>query len=200
MLVSIVITNYNKGQFLPFLFKILELTLKPNAEVIVIDDCSTQDFDFEVLNKCNFKVIYNKENKGIGYVRNQALKLVTGKYIVFIDGDDWVSMDYIDTILYLATLDYDIIHFPSMEYSSTAQVNNNFNSYYLWSNLYRMDFIKKNKISFPIVEIGEDYDFNQTLLTYNPRIYNYEHTPIYFYNLYSGCNISHGDAIWWIVR
>ena len=83
MLVSIVITNYNKGKYLPFLFKILELTLQPEIEIIVIDDGSTQQFDLDFLKESQFQIYYNKINKGIGYVRNYALTLCKGKYIAF---------------------------------------------------------------------------------------------------------------------
>ena len=193
MLVSIVITNYNKGKYLPFLFKILELTLQPEGEIIVIDDGSTQQFDLDFLKKSQFQIYYNRINKGIGYVRNYALTLCKGKYIAFIDGDDFISTDYILTVLELAKLDYDIIHFPSMEYSLNPNVYLEFDMYQLWSCLYNLEFIKKYNIHFNTASrISEDYYFNKRLLRYNPRIYNYtNHLPIYFYNLYSENGLTH---------
>lgn len=43
--------------------------------------------------------IISKENGGVQSARNRALKEVTGDYIAFIDGDDWVHYQYFETLM-----------------------------------------------------------------------------------------------------
>ena len=59
-------------------------------ELIVIDDCST-DQTSEVVRKYeNVKLIRNKENLASGGARNVGLDIATGEYIIFLDADDYL--------------------------------------------------------------------------------------------------------------
>ena len=88
---SIIITNYNKEIFLPFLFKILNKQYDNQVELVIIDDNSDDISLLEEYDKqCPFshQIIYNTKNLGIGAVRQIGLAAATGQYITFIDGDD----------------------------------------------------------------------------------------------------------------
>ena len=91
--VSVVIPVYNGAGFV---FDALDSVFYqdyPNMEVIVINDCSTDD-TLMVLNSYPhpIKVITNKNNEGASYTRNQGIREACGKFIAFLDADDiWVK-------------------------------------------------------------------------------------------------------------
>lgn len=94
--VSVIVPAYNVSKYVAkCLDSLVNQTLK-DIEIIVINDCS-KDNTKEILTKYqkkynNIKVIHNKTNKGIGYNRNIGIKKATGKYISFIDSDDYVDI------------------------------------------------------------------------------------------------------------
>lgn len=103
---SLIVPVYNSESFLP---KCLESLCgqKTNChyEIICINDGSS-DGSLRVLEQFakqykNLKV-YTQENRGISAARNKGIELSTGKYIGFIDNDDTVSFNYVQTLLDLA--------------------------------------------------------------------------------------------------
>lgn len=103
MKLSIIIPAYNVA---PYLRKCLDSCLEQNIEkeeyeIIVVNDGSTDNSldiikDY-VLNHQNVKLI-NKPNGGLSSARNAGLKMATGKYIWFVDSDDWIA-EIIPTLL-----------------------------------------------------------------------------------------------------
>lgn len=96
-LISIIIPVYNTSLYLTrCLNSVLNQTYK-NIEIIVIDDGSTDD-SLQIIKKfskvnSNIKVISQK-NCGQSYARNAGLELANGKYIMFVDSDDYVNKDF----------------------------------------------------------------------------------------------------------
>ena len=96
---SIIIPTYNSEKYIEnCLEKILKQTYK-NIEIIVVDDCSTDD-TVKVLEKYeNIKIYKTKENSRQGAARNIGLEHVKGDYILFIDSDDSLyGLDVIEKI------------------------------------------------------------------------------------------------------
>lgn len=85
---SIIIPAYNCENYISkCLESIFNQTYK-NVEVIVVDDCST-DNTFEILkNYENIKLLSTTINSRQGVARNKGLDSCTGDYILFIDSDD----------------------------------------------------------------------------------------------------------------
>ena len=86
-------------------------------EVIAVDDGST-DNSYGILQEyvSRYKQlkIYHQENQGSSVARNKALDVATGKYIMFVDSDDFVEKDSINTILQEAIkTDVDILFFAA---------------------------------------------------------------------------------------
>ena len=46
--------------------------------------------------------VYSQENQGVAYTRNRGIELAKGKYLMFMDGDDWVEKDMLLTLYELA--------------------------------------------------------------------------------------------------
>ena len=102
---SVVISNYNHSQFLPeALSAILNQTLLP-SEIIIIDDCSTDD-SVKVIEEFAsehpiIKLYRNEVNMGIFYSSNLGLKLAKGEYIYFGAADDRVYSNLFEKTLEL---------------------------------------------------------------------------------------------------
>ena len=92
--VSVIVPVYNVEKYLKrCLDSLINQTLK-DIEIIVVNDGST-DNSLDILNKyaendSRIKVI-DKENSGVSDCRNIAMKQMKGKYIMFVDSDDWID-------------------------------------------------------------------------------------------------------------
>ena len=87
---SVVIPTYNQANFLKKALKSLEDQLFKNFEIIVIDNCS-KDKTFKIVKEFTKKIIYRRiNNRGsIARSRNVGIKLSKGKWICFLDSDDY---------------------------------------------------------------------------------------------------------------
>lgn len=90
--VSVIIPCYNAEKYIKKCIDILLNDKLQNKEIILINDGST-DRTLEILNKYKEKskniIVINQKNKGQAVARNNGLKLAKGKYITFIDIDDY---------------------------------------------------------------------------------------------------------------
>lgn len=99
--VSIIIPVYNVDAYIEkCLNSIVVQTLK-NIEIIVVDDGSTDKSreiikQFELKDK-RIKVIHQK-NMGVSEARNNGLKIARGKYIGFVDSDDYIDQDMYESM------------------------------------------------------------------------------------------------------
>ena len=100
---SIIIPNYNNAEWLSkSINSILEQTFT-NYEIIIVDDCSTDNSIDIIKQYNNIKLIQCKEKAFNGGSRNLGIKKAQGTYILFLDSDDWFyNKDCFKTI-------YDII-------------------------------------------------------------------------------------------
>lgn len=96
-LVSFIIPAYNASRTIHrCLDSIYSLSLNDSDfEVIVIDDCSTDDMRDVILKYCTthpqVRLICQPENRRQGAARNRAIPLAQGDYITFVDADDYVE-------------------------------------------------------------------------------------------------------------
>lgn len=100
--VSIIIPMYNVEKYLPkCLDSIVGQTYK-NLEIICVDDGSP-DNSAEIVRsyseKDNRIILVRKENGGLSSARNEGLKHATGDYTVFVDSDDWIDVETIQTAI-----------------------------------------------------------------------------------------------------
>lgn len=103
--ISIIIPVYNTGLYLrQCLDSISEQTFR-RYEVILVDDGSTDNSpaicDEYSSNDARISVIH-KANGGVSSARNAGLDIAKGKYITFIDSDDWIEADYLQEMLKVA--------------------------------------------------------------------------------------------------
>ena len=184
--VSVLISTYNKEKFIN---KTLDSVLKQSMdmrdfELIVVDDCST-DQTVDIVSKkidsfSNYKFIQLDQNSGTpAKPRNLSIDLSKGKYIMFIDGDDWLPEDALEklyTLLKTNKTDYatgltKYVHSDRIARSGVALSKIAYNkvdlkhfrkSFYHLAPAGRMikaSVIKKNHIQFPEMIFGEDLQF-----------------------------------------
>jgi len=87
---SVIIPTYNREQFLKKAIQsVLKQTFK-SFELIVIDDGST-DHSKDIVTQFNDdRIIYCYQgNQGVAHARNRGLEMVRGRFIAFLDSDDW---------------------------------------------------------------------------------------------------------------
>lgn len=109
-IVTIVIPAYNVEHYIQ---KGLESAIKQtesNIEIIVVDDGST-DSTGKIINKFVLKdkriIKLCQKNKGVSAARNNALDKARGKYILFLDSDDWLEADAVEKLLKMAECEDD---------------------------------------------------------------------------------------------
>lgn len=105
--VSIIIPVFNVEQYLAkCLDSALSQTLQ-DIEIVVVNDGSTDDsqriIDLYKTKEPNIIKSYIKENGGLSDARNYGLKRAEGKYIFFLDSDDYIDCDLIEKLFTLAT-------------------------------------------------------------------------------------------------
>ena len=182
ILISVIIPVYNVENFLYVcLNSVLKQTYQ-DFEIICIDDAST-DSSLEILEyfaqkDSRVKILKNDSNKGPGYSRNKGLGIAKGKYISFLDGDDWFSpntfeisikkikQDNLDFLIFKNIVYYDepqefgFEEYYDMEFMDKFN-NQVFNHWDLdktklffvsnapWNKLYLKSFLDDNNIRFP---------------------------------------------------
>ena len=86
---SIIVPNYNKGEYIEDCLNSIFNQTYTNYEVIFIDDGST-DNSVELAKKYNVKLLHTNHTHA-GGARNKGLEQATGDYIVFLDSDDYFT-------------------------------------------------------------------------------------------------------------
>lgn len=90
MKVSVLIPCYNQEKLI---IKALESIPRKDVEIIVCDDCSTDNTWQNIINYVsenkNIRLLQNKENKGVAYTVNRLIDEATGEYIVLLGSDDY---------------------------------------------------------------------------------------------------------------
>ena len=145
-----------------------------NFEIILLNDGS-KDNSLNILKeyelKYSFVRVIDKQNEGVAVTRNKGILLAEGEYIMFMDNDDFVDSDYLETF-------YQAIHEKKLDlviggYKRVNQDNqiifsqdiqqSEWSKYIItapWAKVYRTEFLKTNNLEFFDYGIGEDIIFN----------------------------------------
>lgn len=169
-----------------------------NIEIICIDDCST-DNSLSILNEYSkkynqIKVIALKQN-GITSVRNEGLKHATGKYIGFVDCDDYIEpQTYEKALLMIQKYNADIVcwgtniifedikqenelelqEFHKMKFSGYKELNKEIiakTTFTVWNKLFKANIIYENNVLSTNGLIFEYYEFFYKYIAHCKSIY-----------------------------
>lgn len=154
MRVSILIPVYNQEKLIERCIN--SIPKRDDIEIIVVDDCST-DNTLKVLEKFdNIKVIKNDKNLGIGLTRNKLLDNASGEYVFFLDSDDYLYTDAFNKVL-----DNRLTNQVCLK---TKHRRNDGHTWY--PAVHRGDFLKRSFIGdtrHPDMRCGEDSAFKSLL-------------------------------------
>lgn len=106
--ITVIVPVYNVENYLDkCLDSVIKQTYK-NIEIIVVNDGST-DNSGEICQEyaeIDYRIIYiEQENAGLSAARNTGLDNMSGDYVTFVDSDDWIEQDYLET-LYKKIVEY----------------------------------------------------------------------------------------------
>ena len=161
-ILSIIIPCYNAEPYINELLDVLDKQINDSVEVIIIDDGSKKPF------KTNYKwaTVIRQKNGGAAAARNTGIDNAVGEYLAFIDADDLVVYNYINTVLKKIEnehFDYCYLSwkaFGGWNYDVKLKtINDKFPPFNLclWNRIYRRDMIGDVRLNInkPIAEDAE---------------------------------------------
>lgn len=194
-LVSIIVPIYNVERYLnKCIDSIINQTLS-NIEIILVNDGSTDNCGRiidEYANRDSRIVIIHKENGGQSSARNKGLDIAKGKYIGFVDSDDWIDHNMYENLYReIEESNSDICVCSRRAYSETGELSNQIDlpveefrfdknslqdyivnrlfykhTVVVWNKIYKREIIEENSIRFEDVSYvgSEDALFNYKIL------------------------------------
>lgn len=200
---SVVITTFNRPDYLAeSLESVLKQTLQP-FEIIVINDNSPTSYDpiLDKLKAANVVYHVNEKSSGANYSRNKGIELATGNVIAFLDDDDIWFPEYLSTVeqTYLnnsaaagTTCGKRLLHDHSIDIVNNLQEVQEDelrrgNTYCGMSGVTVLTSVAEETLFDEHLENGQDWDFFVRIVQSGKTIINIT-APLFFYrvNLYSG--------------
>lgn len=219
--ISIIIPMYNVESFIDrCLTSIVNQTYK-NWELIIVDDGSkdnSANICLRYMQKDKRIKLIKKENAGASAARNTGMDQITGKYVIFIDSDDYLDCNMLEDLynvalktgadvvccnFYLEFLNKTISN-RRTEQNFEYDIDNVVLSIhlfgditpYLWNKLIKSTCIGNNRFNEEIIW-GEDYIFLMEILQSGLKvIYLDKHLYHYIQRQNSICNIGYSDSIY----
>ena len=180
-IVSILIPIYGVEAYIERCARSLMEQSYDRCEFVFVNDCSL-DNSIVILEKTledyphrkgQVKIIHHNHNRGLGAARLTGVENSAGKYITFVDSDDWVEHDYVETLLSVAfNKNADLVISPTVSEDKTAvTVDVNSALYvrkllmrrvspHIWGNLILRETMMNHGI-MPIegIDMAEDFHF-----------------------------------------
>jgi glycosyltransferase involved in cell wall biosynthesis len=94
-LISVIMPAFNAADTILFALASLQAQTCGDWECIIVDDGSTDGTDQIIRAVCDARVRFHRlsRNQGRGYARQYGLTLAQGKYVAFLDADDWIYLN-----------------------------------------------------------------------------------------------------------
>ena len=192
--ISIIMPVYKSESYLKMSIESILYQTFTDFELLLVDDCSPDNSGAicdEYAEKDNrIKVLHLEKNSGAGNARNEAMKVVTGKYLCFIDADDYVDDNMLQKLAE-AVADYPakavifglveeyltkegeplsshaVCYYESKTLKTQQEVRNEILDLeamdfygYPCNKMYEVDYLKSTGAKFPKMKFNEDIIFN----------------------------------------
>lgn len=195
-LVTVVVPIYNVEKYLAKCIDSIIKQTYSNIEIILVND-GTKDNSFEIAKQKamqdNRIKLISQENQGLSEARNTGIQNATGKYICFIDSDDYVQKDYIKKLLEnaiknnadISACDFWYIDETEKTWSRKEKQSQNYSNIealkdifcgeqntevMTWNKLYKLQLFTQNAILFPKGKLHEDNFTTYQLYYYANKI------------------------------
>ena len=219
--VTAIVAIYKSEKFLSKLLDSIINQTWRNLEIILVDDGSP-DNSGKICDEYALKddriCVIHKENGGACEARNMGLSRSSGDYILIIDGDDWLELDYVEYLMNLihktdadmamtdsifTTRDREQVKDDKIDILTPEDAFCNIIYPKIpigpWNKIYKREMLQKNKISFSRPWSGEGLYFSSMaaqcsncIVVGHKKIYNYrlnnENSGLTHYNVVMGIN------------
>lgn len=211
---SIIVPVYNTEKYLEKCLNSLTCQTFTDYEIIIIDDGST-DASFQIIKRYldNPKIRFiSRENRGVASTRNEGILLARGKYILFVDSDDYIDNDLLNQFNMLLVKDYGLIKYQYAkikngsinEYVDSITLNKEYSpEEYMMESikahkpfdimciyLYKKDIFINNNLKFKENTYHEDFGLIPLIILKSENIYVTDFVG-YYYNQ-EGSSITRG--------
>ena len=208
---SVLIAHYNNAHYFKQCYDSLKKQTYQDFEIIVVDDCSTDDSFEKIQNYCNgdsrVKFFQNSENKGVGFTKKRCVELASGEICGFVDPDDALTEDAIElsvkahenkcvaaySQLYLCDENLKI----KKIFKNTTKVKNNnplfFNIHFEVAHFFTFKkeaYLRTEGIN-PNYKVAEDIDY--ILKLYEIGSFQFIKKPLYLYRIHK-TGLSHDET------
>ena len=198
--ISVVMPTLNSGRYIARALKSLAAQTFEGAELIVVDSCSTDNTIDDIHSHSSVSLpiqILSVPDCPYAQAINLGIDAAQGDFVAFCDSDDYVVPDMLSTMFDaamksnsdIAVCDFDMIY-PERTIESFARLSNDIfepvgsgiaeyyyrfgaapkPNNYLWSKLYRRNFLSKCGLRFPNTIFSGDHLFNLSMLFNGPKI------------------------------
>ncbi|WP_196603603.1 glycosyltransferase [Pectinatus haikarae] len=210
--ISVIIAMKNAEKYILRTIDSIIVQSLPEIEIIVIDD-NSDDSSVNIVKQYydgidNVFLYHNRGIGGPGICRNIGLSHARGEFIAFVDSDDFIATEFLETLYNMAVQDnadiavcgYDKITSDAFlrSYAPDAGIYCGGNAFIeklntiefvIWNKIYKHSFLKKNDISFRLPCYGEDWLFSFEAM-FLAKKYTCTKKSLYYY--YQHCDsVSH---------
>lgn len=210
--ISIIVPIYNIKEFLPeCVDSLVNQTLK-DIEIILVDDGSTDGSselcDLYAKKYSNIIAIHQK-NQGQATARNNGVKIARGKYIQYVDGDDYITENACEALYNAAQkYDADIIRGDCLDHKRITSVddqiisaidyikvalNENVYDIVTWLDIVKRELLVNRQIKFIEGCFYEDQQYMMNLLADKETSIVKISYPFYYYRMRSGSTTHSND-------
>lgn len=192
-LLSIIIPVYNTEKYLSACIQSVVNQTLDEIEIIIVNDGSN-DNSLNIINvfmmKYNNIILINNVNPSgnPGSPRNQGIDIAKGKYLAFVDSDDWIDKDYLKTLVDCAVEhDSDIVFsggfinhegsvekkivYPPRNFSDSSRFDYKYHeSFMIWDKIYNTNMIKRLGIRLGETKAAVDIPYILQSYFYLPRV------------------------------
>lgn len=202
-ILSIIIPVFNGEDYIDkCLSSLIKEDLKDETEVILVDNTSTDD-SYSICERWKNLVgnvlLYQEEHKGASNARNLGIQKARGKYLTFVDIDDYLLESFRDVVKLLERIDTDVViaeathsylkvseGLSTHNFSGDSGIKECFEKGLLintapHAKFFKNELVQRKHILFPLdVIVGEDAVFFFDFLS-KAKSVTYVNTPIYVY-------------------
>jgi len=202
-LVSVVVPIYNVEKYIERCINSILSQSYKNIQLILVDDGST-DNSGKIIEKYNNRaIIIHQHNLGQSAARNTGVSYATGKYLMYVDSDDYISQGTILTLVKkMETSSYDMCCFRGYSKDNRGQLYNIGRDFSVsefdknsdivkdgllgkniktsvCSKIFLLSMIRDNNITFLEGVINEDYLYTNIVILYAQRV-AFVNQPFYY--------------------
>ena len=194
-ILSIIVPCFNSFDILQHTLQNMEERIHDHVEFVIVDDCSTDDsynnlIKYAEKSSLNIRLFKNENNMGAGVSRNNGLKIATGKYITFLDSDDYFSNEYFDEVVPLLDGNNDCIIYDFLSVKKNGK-STHLSAFYTnmqegfidkketlvflkgatWGKIYKKECVDKSGALFLDQKRNEDMPFTKGVIDSCEKIF-----------------------------